>query len=348
MSECKRITISELESFGRRLLEKRGVSPDDSAYIAHIAAWTEAFRQSTHGIEQLSTLSRRLGKTALPGVMPILVHESAAAAAFTGHNCIGQLAMRHAIEAAVAKVRNCGTSVVTMANTEWVAALATYLVPLAYEGLVSILWVESDNGHSCAPLGGIDAKFSTDPMAYAIPTDGDPIVADFSTTTMSNGSARIMRERGELSDVPRFLDKDGNPSCDPAVIKAGGTMMFMGGQADGHKGYALAILNEAMAFMGGATRRSDGHWFQSFTLMVMDPDAFAGGDVMKKRMKEFALHLKSSRLRLGSDGIRMPGEGSFARLARAKVEGILLSSDRVELLKQIADENGLPMPVLTD
>jgi LDH2 family malate/lactate/ureidoglycolate dehydrogenase len=348
MPEKMRITIAELETFGVRFLTKRGVAPDDAAYIAQVAAWTEAFRQSTHGIEQLSTLNRRMGKTADPKVRPVLVRESAAVAAFTGHGCIGQLAMRHAIEVAVAKARKCGASVVTMANTEWVAALATYLVPLARQGLLSILWVESDNGHSCAPLGGVDARFSTDPMAFAIPADGEPIVADFSTTTMSNGAARTMRERGEVCQVPRFLDKDGKPSNDPAVIKNGGTMMFMGAEADAHKGYALAILNEALAFMGGADRLSDGRWFQSFTLMVMDPEAFGGCEVLKKSMKDFAAHLKSSKLRAGSDGIRMPGEASFRRLAEAQNSGIMLSQDRVDMLKRIAEENGIAMPALED
>jgi LDH2 family malate/lactate/ureidoglycolate dehydrogenase len=348
MPESKRITIAELESFGVTLLTKRGVAPDDAAYIAHVAAWTEAFRQSTHGIEQLTVLSKRLGKTAFPGTSPVLVRESAAVAAFTGHNCIGQLAMRYAVDVAVAKARKYGASVVTMANTDWVAALATYLVPLARQGLLSILWVESDNGHSCAPLGGIEARFSTDPMAFAVPTEGDPIVADFSTTTMSNGTARIMREKGEVCEVPRFLDKDGNPSTDPAVFKSGGTMMFMGAQADGHKGYALAILNEALAFMGGATRHSEGRGFQSFTLMVMDPDAFGGCDVLRQRMKDFAAHLKTSKLRPGAGGIRMPGEGSFARLAEAEKHGIAMTAERLEMLKRLVEENGISMPKLVD
>jgi LDH2 family malate/lactate/ureidoglycolate dehydrogenase len=349
MPDRQSITMDELEAFATRFLAKRGVAPADAAYIAHIAAWTEAFRQSTHGIEQLATLSRRLGKSADPAVRPVLVRESAAVSAFTGHNCIGQLAMRHAIEVAVAKAMKCGASVVTVVNTEWIAALAPFLVPLARDGYVSILWCESDRGHSCAPLGGIEARFSTDPIAFAIPTEGDPIVADFSTTTMSNGTARTMRERGEVCHVPRFLDKDGKPSADPAVMKSGGTMMFAGAQADAHKGYAMAILNEALAFMGGATRLGDSSpWFQSFTLMVMDPDAFGGCEVLKERMKGFAAHLKTSKPLPGAGGIRMPGEGSFARLAEAEKHGIPLTPDRLELLKRIADENGIPMPTLVD
>jgi LDH2 family malate/lactate/ureidoglycolate dehydrogenase len=341
----KRISIGELEAFGARFLAKRGVAADDAAYIAHLAAWTEAFRQSTHGIEQLTTLSKRLGQSAQPGVKPVLVREAPATAAYTGHNCIGQLAMRFAIDVASRKARKCGASVITMANTEWIAALAPFLVPLARDGFVSLLWCESDRGHACAPLGGLDAKFSTDPMAFAIPTDGDPIVADFSTTTMSNGAARQMRERGEVCEVPRFLDKEGNASNDPAVIKGGGTMMFMGAQADGHKGYALAILNEALAFMGGATRLGDASpWFQSFTLMVMDTEAFGGCSVLKERMKAFTSHLKSSRLRPGSDEIRMPGEGSFRRLAEAQNRGIVLPQERVDMLRRIVEENGIDMP----
>jgi LDH2 family malate/lactate/ureidoglycolate dehydrogenase len=349
VAEIKRISIAELESFSAKFLAKRGVTADDAAYIAHIAAWTEAFRQSTHGIEQLTTLSKRLGQSADPQVKPVLVRESAAMAAYTGHNCIGQLAMRYAIDVAVAKAKKCGTSTITVANTEWVAALAVYLVPLARQGYMSMLWVESDRGHACAPLGGLESRFSTNPMALAIPADGDPIVADFSTTTMSNGAARVMRDRGQVCEVPRFLDRDGKVSNDPAVIKAGGTMMFMGAEADGHKGYALSIFNEALAFMGGAARDGDrSPWFQSFTLMVMDAEAFAGSDNLRQRMREFAAHLKSSRLRPGFKEIRMPGEGGFRLLAEAVKNGIPLPADKEAMLKRIADENGIDMPSLID
>jgi LDH2 family malate/lactate/ureidoglycolate dehydrogenase len=347
--KASRISIEELESFGAKFLAKRGVAADDATYIAHIAAWTEAFRQSTHGIEQLTTLSKRLGQSADPRAKPVLVRESEASAAYTGHNCIGQLAMRLAIDVAMAKAAKCGTATVTVANTEWVAALAVYLVPLARKGLVSMLWCQSDRGHACAPLGGLDARFSTNPMALAIPTEGDPIVADFSAATMSNGAARVMRDKGQVCDVPRFLDKEGNVSNDPAVIKDGGTMMFMGAEADGHKGYALSIFNEALAFMGGAERKGDkSPWFQSFTVMVTDPDVFAGRDNLRRRMEEFAAYLKTSRPRPGCGKIRMPGEGGFRLLADSQRNGIPLPAEKLEMLRQIADENGMDMPKLND
>lgn len=349
MAQFSRISIAELENFGRVLLAKRGVSAGDAQYIAHVAAWTEAFRQSTHGIEQLAALDKRLGHSAFPEARPVLLRESVATAAYTGRRCIGQLAMRAAVETAVAKALRCGTSVVTVANTEWIAALAVYLVPLARSGLVSILWCQSDRGHACAPLGGLDARFSTNPMAFAIPTDGDPIVADFSTTTMSNGTARMMRDAGQLCDVPRFLDKQGNPSRDPAVIKAGGTMMFMGAEADAHKGYALSILAEALAFMGGAEREGErSPWFQSFALLVMDADAFGGRDAMKQRIERFVSHLKTSRLRPGYDSIRTPGEAGFRRLAQAEKSGVPLSVEKVAMLRRMAEENGIDGPKLID
>ncbi|HSV27207.1 MAG TPA: Ldh family oxidoreductase, partial [Sedimentisphaerales bacterium] len=297
----------------------------------------------------LAALHRRLGKSAFAEVQPVLVRESASAAAYTGRNCIGQLAMRFAAKAAAAKARKCGAAVVTMVNTEWVAALSPYVVELAQDGFVAIIWCQSDRARACAPLGGLDAMFSTNPVAFAVPMAGNPIVADFSTTTMSNGAVRLMRQSGKLCEVPRFLDRDGSPSKDPAVIESGGTMMFMGAEADGHKGYALSILNEAMAFMGGATREGDQlPGFQSFTLMVMDPQSFAGLDGLRQRMGGFAEYLKSSRPRRGTDKIRMPGEGGFGLLAEARARGIPLGPQKVEMLRRISEDCGAGMPALTD
>jgi len=344
-----RIAIEELEAFAARFLVKRGVAQVDAEYIGRVAAWTEAFRQSTHGIEQLAVLHRRLGQSAHPGVKPVLIRESAASAAYTGHDCIGQLAMRFAIEVAVGKARKCGSATVTMVNTEWIAAMSPYVVWLAEDGFVSIIWCQSDRGHACAPLGGLDTRFSTNPVAYGIPMEGEPVVADFSTTTMSNGTVRMMRERGEVCSVPRFLDKDGNVSKDPGVIKHGGTMMFMGAEADAHKGYALSILNEALAFMGGATREGDRlPWFQSFTLMVMDPEAFGGREQLIASMQGFSRHLKSSRLRPGFDRIRMPGEGGFGMLREARKNGIPLDEGKLGMLGKMAEDSRIEMPKLMD
>ncbi|MFW1461744.1 Ldh family oxidoreductase, partial [Vibrio parahaemolyticus] len=45
---------------------------------------------------------------------------------------------------------------------------------------------------------------------------------------------------------PWVQDAEGNASADPAVLTQGGTLLPAGGQDHGQKGYAWALMNEAL------------------------------------------------------------------------------------------------------
>jgi LDH2 family malate/lactate/ureidoglycolate dehydrogenase len=221
-----------------------------------------------------------------------------------------------------------------------------HLVPIAEKGLLCQVWAQNSTCRDAAPLGGIDARFSTNPIALAFPADGQPVVADFSTTTMSMAGAHALSEEGRTTPVPRFLDKGGNPSCDPAVMDDDGTLMFMGCEVDGHKGYALSLFNEALTAMaGGSANNPAATPRQSFALQVLDPAAFGGAAHYAQEMRRFVAHLRSARLRPGCKAIRLPGERGFAALAECRLHGVPLDDRKVALLRKLAAENGIAPPV---
>ena len=91
-----------------------------------------------------------------------------------------------------------------------------YLIPLAEDGLLAQAWAQTSTCKDSAPIGGIDATFSTNPVALAMPTGADPIIADFSSSSMALGKVGQMVLKGEKAPELIFMDSDGELS-DEAV-----------------------------------------------------------------------------------------------------------------------------------
>jgi LDH2 family malate/lactate/ureidoglycolate dehydrogenase len=338
-----RVSMEALTAFGTALLRKKGVAEADARHIASVAVLTEARGVSTHGAVIFANFDEQVGKSIDPAAKPKLVKEKSATALIDGEGCFGQLCLRLASELAVRKARVHGAAVVGCRNTSWIAGLGSYLLPIAEQGLLAQLWAQSSACRDCAPVGGIDGRFSTNPVALAFPTPDGPVVADFSTAVMSFGRARRMAAEGRRSSAPVFLDPEGTLTNDPkAAADRDGTLLFMGGESEGYKGYAFSLWAEALAVVaGGSANNPKLPGRQNFNLTVIDPEAFAGGDYFRREMKRFIAHVRSSRRREGVDAIRLPGDRARESFEESKRRGVELDPELFEKLNAIAAKNGL-------
>jgi len=334
--------MDRLVEFGVEFMTKRGVPEESASYLSKTIVETEAFRQTTHGLAQFQAIHSSLGKTIDPEAVPTVVHQRGATALVDGDRCFGNLAMRLAKTLAVKMARAQGIGFVAVRNSAWVGALGVHLISIAREGMLVQACAQTNTCKDCAPFGGSDARFSTNPVALAFPTATDPVVADFSTAAMSMSAANALVTRKQKTATHRFIDSAGNPSDDASVIRNGGTLMFMGGDTEGHKGYALSLFNEALTVLaGGSANNPEAESHQAFSIMVLSPAAFAGAEYYSNEMSRFIRHLKSSRVRPGFEAVRLPGERGFAALADCEANGIPLDDVKLEMLLKIAEENGI-------
>ena len=179
-------------------------------------------------------------------------------------------------------------------------------------------------GASVAPFGGTRGVFTPNPIAAGIPTDGDPILIDVSASiTTNNMSSRLIAE-GRKFEHQWLLDRDGKPTDDPNVLNDGGTILPAGGLDHGQKGYALAILVEALTqgLAGfGRVDKPEGTNASVF-LQVIDPSAFAGEAAFVRQTGWLANACRNSPPRPGVDRVRLPGDSAARRKQKALVEGI--------------------------
>ena len=338
----RRIPKDTLVEFGVRMLTAKGVPEANARYIAEVVVETEAFGVTTHGLVQFGYLDGQIGTEIDPKAEPVVVKERAASALIDGNGACGQLAVKLAGEIGARKAREGGIAMVGIRESFWIGALGVHVLRLAEEGLFAQLWAQTSTCKDCAPVGGIDAKFSTNPVALAFPTDEDPMVADFSTATVAMGKVGRMVRLGEKAEEPIFLDADGTLTDDPSVVRKGGSILFVGGKLFGHKGYALSLWCEALTAMaGGSSNNPDAPTRQCLNLTVIDPEAFAGRDYYDAEMQRFVAHVKASRRLPGVEAIRLPGERGFRSLREADKLGVAVEDATFASLARIAKKHGL-------
>ncbi len=337
-----KITFPRLVRFAQEFLVAKGVPAEGARAIAEIVVTTEAFGITTHGLSFLPYADGAIPDVVDPKAEPTVAGDRGATAVIEGGRCFAQLAMRRATGIALEKAAALGIAMVSVKNTGWLAALGVQLLPIAERGLLAQVWAQTNTCKDCAPVGGIDARFSTNPLALAIPTGGDPIVADFSTTAVSMGKTSLMASRGEKAPERIFMDRDGKLSDDPRVAKTGGTILFLGGEHYGHKGYGLSLWCEALTAAGGGECNNPGsRTQQSFTLQVIDPAALGGREHYLAEIARFVRHVKSSRPRPGVTAIRLPGERGLEALRRAKADGVDVDESMLQKLDGLAAKAGI-------
>jgi LDH2 family malate/lactate/ureidoglycolate dehydrogenase len=335
------IERGKLVDFGTAFLVKKGAPEKSAKTVAEAAVTTEAFGITTHGVSFFPYADSTIPSGLDPRAEPAVVREKASAALIEGNGGFSQLAMRLAGELAMKKARRTGIAMVAVRNVGWLGALGTHLISIARKGFFAQLSAQTNTCKDCAPIGGIDGKFSTNPWALAFPAAEDPVIADFSTASVALGKVNQMIRLGKKAPDRIFMDRNGKLTDDPVAVKEGGTILFTGGEHFGHKGYALSLWTEALtALAGGECNNPESKTRQNFNLIVIDPEAFAGSDAYLEEMKRFVAHMKSARLLPGHSGIRLPGERGFASMREAE-RGIPLEDHMTSRLNELADKHGI-------
>ncbi len=336
------IPWNNLVEFGKNLLESKGLSSGDAEWLGELAVVSHVFGAPTHGLGVLGYYHKAIGTRVDASAEPTVVRDKGASVLIDANNGLSQFAIRLAKQHAVEGARRYGVCMAAIRNAGWCAALGPYLIDLAERGFLAQAWVQHSTCADCPPHGGIDGKFSTNPIGFAFPVPGGVSVSDFSTSSFSMGKVRMMKKADEQAPEPLFLTPGGELSRDPHTMDDGGTMFHAGGPHYGYKGYALSLWCEAMSVLaGGNANDPDRPGKQAINLVVIDPEAFAGEQHFRQEMERFVSHMKDTRLREGYDEVRLPGEHSYQRIARARRQGVNVEDWVLDDLRTIAGDADL-------
>ena len=340
---------AELLAFADALLRAAGLAADRAAAVAEVLFESDLLGHTTHGLAMLGAYLEDLqaGKMEKSGEHTVL-RDDGAGLTWDGRYLPGPWLVKQAIAAATRKLDEHPVAVVVIRRSHHIGCLEVYLKPVTDQGHVILLTCSDPAGKGVAPHGAVASRITPNPVAAGFPTEGDPVLIDVSMSTTTNALTRRLYEAGERLPGRWVVDADGRASDDPAVLfgEKPGAVLPLGGLDLGHKGFALALLVEALTSGLAGHGRADepGRWGASVFLMLVDPDRFGGRAAFVRETTVLAELCRTAPVAPGAPPVRLPGSAALARRARQLEEGVTLHPTVLPKLAPWAERLGVTMP----
>ena len=344
-----RYDVVALRGYATALLRAAGVRGDIADDVAAILVDGDLMGHTTHGLALLPGYLDQLaqGKMASSGE-PRIVASSTAAQTWDGQRLPGPWLTLRALDTATAMANANGTGTVVIRRSHHIACLAAYLTRATARGVMALVYCSDPSNHSVAPFGAVTSVFTPNPLAAGIPTSGDPILLDVSASYTTNGLTTRLWQAGEALAHPWVQDAAGNPTRDPAVLfdEPKGTLLPLGGLEAGHKGFALALLVEALTAGLAGHGRADASegWGATVFVQVLDPARFGGRDAFARQTDWLVHACHAATPRPGGPRVRMPGERALALHRSQSADGVALYPAIMPALAPWSEKYAVPPP----
>jgi L-lactate dehydrogenase len=329
MTATPRHDATALVDFAHALLARAGVRDDIARTTAEVLVDGDLMGHTTHGLALLAGYLGELERgTMRKSGEPAMIAQRPAAQTWDGKRLPGPWLTVRALDAAIDMARTAGTGTVVIRRSHHIACLAAYARRATERGFAALVLSSDPSVCSVAPFGAVSPVFTPNPLAAGLPTGGDPVLLDISASLTTNGLTARLHAVGERLPHPWVQDARGNATDDPGVLfrEPKGTLLPLGGLDAGHKGYALALLVEALtAGLAGFGRADPAEgWGATVFVQALDPEAFGGRAAFVRQMDWIGAACRTATPRPGTQGARLPGERAVA-LARAQArDGVAL------------------------
>jgi LDH2 family malate/lactate/ureidoglycolate dehydrogenase len=348
-TRIERYAADALVELAHALLVRAGVRADIAGDVATILVDGDLLGHTTHGLGLLAAYLGEIdrGTMASDGAITV-VHARSAAETWDGHRLPGPWCTLRALDRATELAAAQGTGTIVIRRSHHIACLAAYAKRAAERGVAALVYCSDPAMASVAPFGGVTPVFTPNPLAAGIPTSRDPIILDVSASLTTNGLTARLHKAGEKLPHPWVQDAQGNATNDPSVLftEPRGTLLPLGGLDAGHKGYALALLIEALTAGLAAMGRADPNegWGATVFVQAIDPHAFGGAAAFRRQMDWLVDACHAAKPRPGVDCVRLPGEGGLARFRDQRANGVRLHPSVLPSLASWCERLGVTAP----
>lgn len=338
---------ARLIEFAASILEAVGVQPEHAGITASRLVEADARGRTGHGLIRLAPYVDRIeagGVNLTPQITVTL--ETPTSAVVDGDNALGQVVMTRATRLAIGKARESGMAWVGTVHSNHAGAAGLYPAMAAAEGMIGI-YMAVANANGMPPWGGIDPILGTNPISIAIPAGEDSFELDIATTVASHGTIKVVAQAGEQMPEGWVMDRDGNPITDPDKAHEG-FLMPIGGYKGSGLNIAIGLL--AGTLNGAAFGRSViDHRVMLGTptntgqsIFVMRADLFGPAEQVAASLSRQIGELRHSET-VSGDPVRLPGDGSRAKLAETAALGIELPEALEATLRDLGERLGVEL-----
>ena len=319
---------------------------DDAALVSGLLVKGELRGYAGHGVTRVPQYLQFIKNgTYKLDVKPAIERDGKITALVDGKHYIGQVAARLAMELAIKKAKEHGAGIVCLRRAGHTGRLADYMEMAAEQGLIGMGAV-SVGSATTTLYGGMKSITGTNPMAFGIPTrDGNPIILDFATASMSMGEIQKRVAKKEPIPDGTLLDGNGNPTNDFASFRGPPRGVFL--PFGGYKGSGIALITEILGGLlsgngpGKQWWNNGGHGVNGVFLQAFAVEEFQSLDSFYDKVDELVTFIKSSQRAPGFSEIRLPGESGRRREAEQLKNGIDLDDETWSELTELAAELGV-------
>ncbi|MGA1794702.1 MAG: Ldh family oxidoreductase [bacterium] len=354
------VDFDTVERFMVDVFKGVGVPEDDARICADVLITADKRGIDSHGVGRLKTIyyDRIRAGIQSPVTDFEIVREGPTTMVVDGHNGMGHLISKKAMDLAIQKAGTYGMGMVAVRNSTHYGIAGYYVLMAARAGMIGI--TGSNARPSVAPTFGVENVLGTNPLTFGMPTDEEfPFVLDCATSLAQRGKIELYG-RAEKEIPPGWVvDREGKTRIDTHqilkdLVEGKAALAPLGGigeETAGYKGYGYATVVEMLcaALQGGSFLRMLsgvrdgkkvpcplGHFFIAINIAhFTDVASFAktAGDILRE--------IRASRKMPGQERIYTAGEKEFLAWKERKDKGVPINKNLQREILQMQQDLGL-------
>ncbi len=360
MKETIYVDFDTLERFMTDVLKGAGVPEEDAKVCAEILIAADKRGIDSHGINRLKPIYYNRIKDGIlnPVTNFEIVREAPATAVIDGHDGMGHVISKKAMQMAIDKAKVYGIGMVAVRNSSHYGIAGYYGLMAEEQGMIGITGTNARP--SIAPTFGVENMLGTNPMTFVMPTDEPfPFFLDCATSVIQRGKIEFYARSGKDTPEGLVIGRDGTSLTDSdeilrALVAGEAALAPVGGIGEdngGYKGYGYATVVEILsaALQGGAflkmlTGMRDGkkvpynlgHFF-----IAINIEAFTELEDFKKTTGDILRQLRNSERAPGAKRIYTAGEKEYLAHQERMDKGVPINEALQNEMKVLIDEMDL-------
>jgi LDH2 family malate/lactate/ureidoglycolate dehydrogenase len=301
---------------------RRFVSPEEADYFASLYMETHLKKSPrmnplAEAVADLTVWDKQTGHA----VTPLVDRGAVTVMDFNGLAPSLKIKTIHDILAV--RARQFGLAAAGFRNSSGVITLNMWADGLARRDLIGIAMFNGGTGCT-VPFGGTRGVLGTNPLAYAIPTAGDPMVLDMATTEIPFFEIKNAKEKGTPLRSRVAVNSHGQPTTvagDALSDDGVANLLPIGG---GFKGFGITLLIEVLT---GAlvqsllsTEQTPGWHPHEYGCLVLalDISGFTDRGAFKHAVSDMCRNLRNETPADGVDRVAIPGDRGHEKLKMAR------------------------------
>jgi len=350
-----------LENFAIDVFTSIGVPEEDARICADVLITADKRGIDSHGVSRFKPFYYdRVVRDRIQNPVTDfeVTRDNMAVAVVDGHDGMGMVIAKKAMDLAIEKARIYGIGMVAAKNSTHFGIAGYYALQACDAGMIGL--TGTNTRPAIAPTWGVENMLGTNPLVFGIPTD-EPFhfTNDYATSIAQRGKIeQYDREKKDL--FPQWvIDESGEPIIDPArvveALKEGTAALNpIGGPGEenaGYKGYGFATVVELLSsslWQGPYLRTllaveegeqkpfHLGHFF-----IAINISSFTDLDDFKKHTGDILRSLRSSKRVPGAERIWTCGEKEYYAWLERSEQGLQIPPALQRQLAAMRDEQSL-------